>query len=231
VRGALCCDAPFKPQLFEKRFSVLVLLVAVLLKPASAAVREDLAVDQASLDALMAGRSICGDSSRAPEACLDALPCDALDELIECADGTDPVWTPRKGGSYGGVAAFRAVFPVKAYDHQTAGTLKGARAWLVSTPAFFKLPRAAAAYQKPSKEHKEHCAARFCRVPPKLRAQYDDTVQRPSGCTQRPSGCIQRRRHRRCRRAQPSSLRVAWRAARWARVQRSPVRSSITTIP
>ena len=109
----------------EKRFSVLVLLVAVLLKPASAAVREDLAVDQASLDALMAGRSICGDSSRAPEACLDALPCDALDKLIECADGTDPVWTPRKGGSYGGVAAFRAVFPVKAYDHQTAGTLNG----------------------------------------------------------------------------------------------------------
>ena len=100
MRRALRCDAPFSPQLSEKRLSVPVLLVAVLLKPASAALREDLAVDQDSLNALMAGRRICGDSSRAPEGCLDALPCDDVDELIECADGTDPVWTPRKGGRW-----------------------------------------------------------------------------------------------------------------------------------
>ena len=71
-------------------------------------------VDQSSLDALVGGNDVRGDSDHR-EARLDRLPCDQLDSLVPCA-ATDPVFTPGEERSED-VPLFRVLLPLPADPH------------------------------------------------------------------------------------------------------------------
>ena len=94
---------------------ILFLRVLCLAASASAAVTSRAKVDQSSLDALVGGNDVRGDSDHR-EARLDRLPCDQLDSLVAC-DATDPVFTPGEERSAEDVPLFRVVMPLPADAH------------------------------------------------------------------------------------------------------------------
>ena len=68
------------------------MLVAGLVTPAHGAIGASVPINEASLEALLAGRDVCGDEAHV-EACLVVIDCDEVDELVECSK-EEPRWTP-----------------------------------------------------------------------------------------------------------------------------------------
>ena len=68
------------------------------------------AIDQSSVDALLAGGQVCGDAAHR-QACLDIMACAEVDERLSC-DEEDPLFTPHLLPSTGGGVRFRAVLPL-----------------------------------------------------------------------------------------------------------------------
>ena len=77
--------------------------------------------------------------------------------------------------------AFRQILPLPAVPHPNEGSLKkGSCNVIVSSPAFFLLPRVVGLYLKPQKQHKAHCARRYCAIPIALRSMHEPNVAYPS---------------------------------------------------
>ena len=113
------------------------LAVMITVAQVLGALPSSLPVDSASLDALMAGRDVCGDAENR-EACLLVAECDDVDPLLECT-AAEPVWLP--GTSRGGVGErdllFRRVLPVPALPHPNYGSLTQSKNQVVGSPVYF----------------------------------------------------------------------------------------------
>ena len=137
------------------------LAVMITVAQVLGALPSSLPVDSASLDALMAGRDVCGDAENR-EACLLVAECDDVDPLLECT-AAEPVWLP--GTSRGGVGErdllFRRVLPVPALPHPNYGSLTQSKNRVVGSPVYFAMPSVVALYDKSkmTKAHSQHCSA------------------------------------------------------------------------
>ena len=138
-------------------------------------------IDSGSVAALIAGQAVCGDPSHA-DVCLYPVDCVDVDEALSCTE-EDPVWISdgmTTGEALRRRAAFHSIlFGVPDHgSHPNAKSLGTSVHKLVSTPTFWKLPRAAALYERRegAAPDQHHCGRRYCAIPAMLYQAYDDSV-------------------------------------------------------
>jgi len=138
-------------------------------------------IDSGSVAALIAGQAVCGDPSHA-DVCLYPVDCVDVDEALSCTE-EDPVWIS-DGMTTGEALRRRAAFHSILFgapdhgSHPNAKSLGTSVHKLVSTPTFWKLPRAAALYERRegAAPDQHHCGRRYCAIPAMLYQAYDDSV-------------------------------------------------------
>ena len=155
-------------------------LAAWMLAPVDGAVPAATPIDRTTLEALRNGEDICGVAGHRLS-CLRATPCADVDGAVPCS-ASDAVWLPDDYQEQKGQAMlWRELLPLPAGPHPNEDALKASgKRLLCGTAAFFLLPRAVVLYEKPSKQHAQHCSRKYCKVPNELRALHPTDVAFPS---------------------------------------------------
>ena len=130
----------------------------------------------------MSGKTVCGDMLHA-DVCLYRIDCEDVDPLLLCTED-DPVWMS-DGMTTGSGTNKKTAFHLILFgfadlgSHPNARSIDGASVHrIVSTPTFWKLPRATAGYTRDegAATHAAHCGRQYCAIPKMLYNAYDDSV-------------------------------------------------------